>query len=84
MVEEKIKANLEPLHAQISALTQMMDRLIQGNSVREFMTASTRESRFSSKSPLADGPGTSRNPPIALMTAGGLSPDDTIGDQSEC
>ena len=27
-VEERIKASLEPLHAQITALTEMMDRLI--------------------------------------------------------
>ena len=31
LVEERIKASLEPLHPQISALTEMMDRLIQGN-----------------------------------------------------
>ena len=43
LIEESIKANLEPLHAEISALTEMMDRLIQGNSAREFTTASTRE-----------------------------------------
>ena len=29
MIEEKINANFEPLHATISALTEMMDRLIQ-------------------------------------------------------
>ena len=29
LVDERIKASLEPLHAQISALTEMMDRLIQ-------------------------------------------------------
>ena len=28
MVDERIKSNLEPLHAQISAFTEMMDRLI--------------------------------------------------------
>ena len=31
LVEERIKANLEPLHVQISTLTEMKDRLIQGN-----------------------------------------------------
>ena len=29
MIEERIKANLEALHAQISAFTEMMDMLIQ-------------------------------------------------------
>ena len=28
LVDEKIKASLEPLHAQITVLTEMMDRLI--------------------------------------------------------
>ena len=31
LIEERIKANLEPLHAQISTLTQMMDKLVQDN-----------------------------------------------------
>ena len=43
MVKERIRVNLEPLRAQISALTEMIDRLTQGNSTREFTTASTRE-----------------------------------------
>ena len=28
LIEEKIKASLEPLHAQTSALTEMIDKLI--------------------------------------------------------
>ena len=32
LVDEKIKASLESLHAQISALTEVMDRLLQSNS----------------------------------------------------
>ena len=43
MIEEIIKANFESFHAQISALTEMMDRLIQGKSSREFTRASTNE-----------------------------------------
>ena len=38
MIEERIKANLEPLHAQVSASTELMDKLIQGNSARELTT----------------------------------------------
>ena len=60
LIEERIKANLEPLHAQISSLVQMMDRLIQGNSARGYLTASTREARFPSESPVTEGPGISR------------------------
>ena len=48
VVEDRIKASLESLHAQISALAEMMDRLIQSNSAREFATASTRELRHQS------------------------------------
>ena len=43
--EEKITAKLEPLHA----LTHMMDRLVHGNSAREFTTASTIEAQFPSE-----------------------------------
>ena len=43
LVDERIKANLEPLHAQISALTEMMDRLIPSNSAKDTSTASSRE-----------------------------------------
>ena len=46
LVDEKIKTGLEPVHAQISALTDMMDRLIQINSARETTTMSTRETRY--------------------------------------
>ena len=42
LVDERIKASLEPLHAQIYALTEMMDRIIQGNLTTESTTASTR------------------------------------------
>ena len=41
LVHEKIKASLEPLHAQISALTEMIDRFIQSNSAKEPTTASS-------------------------------------------
>ena len=75
MIEERIKANVEPLHAQISALTEMMDRLIQGISVREFTTASARKSRSQYKLPFTEVPGTSRFPPVAPLTTAGYSPD---------
>ena len=42
IVDEKIKASLEPLHAQITALTEMMDRLIQSNTAKESTTAFSR------------------------------------------
>ena len=50
LVDERIKSSLEPLHAQICAWTEMMDRLIRGSSARELTTASTREPRYQHKS----------------------------------
>ena len=41
LVDEKIKASLETLHAQISACTEMMVRFPRSNSPRETTTAST-------------------------------------------
>ena len=75
MIEEKIKANLEPLHAQISTLTEMMGRLIQGNWGREFTTASTRQPRLQSESPFTEITGSSRFPLEAPLTTAGYSPD---------
>ena len=60
IIEEKIEANLEPLHAQISAVAGMMDRLIQGKSARKFTTLKTREPQPRSKSLFAKASGTSR------------------------
>ena len=75
IIEETIKANLELLHAQISALTEIMDRLIQGNAARAFKTASTRELRPRPESPFAEAPVTSRFSPVAPLTTAGYSPD---------
>ena len=41
LVDEKIKVSLEPLHARITVLTGMMDRLIQCNSAKEVLTGSS-------------------------------------------
>ena len=62
LVDERIKASLEPLHAQISALTEMMDRLIQSNSTKESTTASTRGFGYQYESPYSEGPGSSKFP----------------------
>ena len=43
-VDERIRASLEPLHTQISALTEMMDHLIQKNLTNFSTTASSRGS----------------------------------------
>ena len=76
MIEENIKANLKPLHAQISALTETIASLIQGNSARIFTTSGTRKLRFESESLFTEAPGTSRFPPVAPLTTAGYSPDN--------
>ena len=48
LIEERIKANLEPFNAQISALRQMMDKLIQDNSATAYPTPSASDRRFPS------------------------------------
>ena len=72
LIEERIKANPEALHAQI-AVTLMLDKLIR-KPVREFLTATFREPRFPSRSPRTDGAGTSRTPLITPMKSAGYSP----------
>ena len=54
-IEDRIKANLEPIHAQITVLAQMMDKLIKDNSAKAYSTASTTsEGRFASESMFTD------------------------------
>ena len=75
LVDERIRASLEPLHAQISALNEMMDLLIQNNSARETTTANTREARYQYESRFSGAPGTSRFSTVAPLTTAGYSPD---------
>ena len=42
LVDERMKANLELLHAQITAVTEMMDRSIQSNSAKDTSAANSR------------------------------------------
>ena len=74
IVGERIKASLEPSHAQISALTEMIDRLIQSNLARETDTASSLETRYQYESPYSGAPGSSRFPTMAPLTTSGYSP----------
>ena len=74
-IEERIKANLEPLHAQIGTLTQIMNKLIQDISARLNPTADSRDRKFPSGSPLTDGPGTSKTLPFESLVNAVYSPD---------
>ena len=75
LVDERIKASLEPLHAQISALTEMMDRLIQSNSTAESTTASSRGPRHQCESPYSERPGSFKFPTVAPLATAEYSPD---------
>ena len=68
LVDEKIRASLEPLHAQAPALTEMMDRLIQSNSAR-VTTTSTRETRWQYESLNSEAPVSSWIPTAAPLTS---------------
>ena len=68
LVDEKIKASLEALHAQMFALTEMMDHLIQSNSARETTKESSRETWHQWESPFSGVQGSSRFPTVASLT----------------
>ena len=75
VVDKRIKASLGPLHAQTSALTEMIDKITQSNSTAESTTASTRGLRLQQQSPCSEEPGSSKFPNIAPLNAAGYSPD---------
>ena len=76
LVDERIKSSLERLHAQISALTEMMDRWIQSNSTTESTTVSTRGLGLQHELPYSEGPGSSKFPTVAPLTTAGYPPDN--------
>ena len=71
LIEERIRANLDPLHAPFPALTHLMDRLIQDNLAGTYPTISTRDCQFPSKSPFTVEPRTSRTLSLALLVTAG-------------
>ena len=75
LVDERIKASLEPLHAQFSALTELIDHLFQSNSAKETTTASSRGTRHQYESRYSEVPGSCRLPTAASVTTSGYSPD---------
>ena len=79
-IEERIRANLEQLHAHISVLAKLMARSIQGNAAREIRRASTLELRLQSQSPFTEAPGTFRFPPVVPLTTTGYSPNSDASE----
>ena len=78
-MDERIKTSLAPLHAQISAPTEMMDRIIQKNLTTESTTVSTRGLSLQHESPYNEEPGLSRFPTVAPPTTAVYSSDMVTG-----
>ena len=79
LVDERITASFEPLHARISAFTDMMDRLIKSNLTAESTTVSTRGLGLQHESHYSERPGSSKFPTVAPLTTAGYSPDMVTG-----
>ena len=75
LIDERIKTNLEPPHAQNTALIQMVGKLIHDNSAWMYPTASARGHQFLFESPTTDDPGTPKILPLAPLVTTGYSPD---------
>ena len=75
LVGERIKASLEPFHAQISALTELVDHLFQSNSARETATARSRETRHQYELSYSGVPGSSNCSTVAPLANAGYLPD---------
>ena len=75
LVDGRIKASPEPLHAQITALAEMMDRLIQSNSAKETTTVNSRGISRRYESPYSEVPGFFGFLMLAPLTTTGYSPD---------
>ena len=82
LVDERKKANLEPLDAQINALSEMMDSLIKSNSPKEPTTANSRGTRHQYQSRHCEIRGSSGFRTVAPRTTAWHSPDneDSVGD----
>ena len=75
LLDERIKVSLERLHAQISALSEMMDRLILSNLAKKATTASYRRNTHQNESPYNERSVSSRFPTVAPLTTAGYSPN---------
>ena len=68
LADDGIKASLEPHHAQITALAEMMDHSIQSNPAQETITVSSGGTRRQYESPYTEVPGSARFPTVATLT----------------
>ena len=79
LLDESIKASLEPSHAQISAFTEMMDRLIQSHSANEPTTEKSEETRHRHESPYSGVPESLSFRRVALLTTAEHPPHMATG-----
>ena len=75
IMDERIVGSLEPLHAQITALIETMDRLIPSISAKEATMAKSRGIGYQYESPYCEVLGPFRFPTVAPITITGYSPD---------
>ena len=78
LVDERIKASLEPLQAQNSALPEMMNRFIQSISAKESTTVSSRGFGHQYESTYSERPGSSKFPTVAPLTTTDTCPTTII------
>ena len=78
LIDEKIKANLEPLSAQISTLTQLLKQLIQDNSARNSPIAGPRTHWTQPGHSPDSEVGTSRTLPGTEIGSTGFLPDSSL------
>ena len=78
LVDKTIEASLEPLHAQISALIEMMDRLIRRNSAKEATRASSRGIRHQYETPYSKTSRSYRFPTVGPISTAKYSPDKCL------
>ena len=74
LVDERIKVSLEPLDAQISDPTEVMERLTQTNLAEKSTSASTRWFGHQYESPYSEGPRSLKFPTVAPLTTAEYSP----------
>ena len=75
LVGERVRASLETLHAQFSAPTEMMERLIKSYLVKETTRLSTHETKYQHESPFSGAARASRFLTVAPLTTLEYSPD---------
>ena len=78
LIEEKIKAVLEPLNEQISMLTQLLNKLIQKNSARNFSSLGPRTYQTQSRHSPSGEVSISRTLPGTTVGSTGFPTDRII------